>query len=101
MKHHRALLSLVVVTVLCIQTLPAQAADPQYKLLKEIPIGGDGGWDYLSIDSATSRLYVSHATKVVVVDLAKDAIIGEITDTPDWAKLIDWSFLPDDLKADQ
>jgi len=57
-------------------------ADEPYHFIKEIPIGGEGGWDYLSIDSAAQRLYVSHATKVVVIDLAKDAVVGEITNTP-------------------
>ena len=57
------------------------AAEP-YRLLKEIPVGGDGGWDYLTVDSAAQRLYVSHATKVVVIDLAKDVVAGEITNTP-------------------
>jgi YVTN family beta-propeller protein len=50
--------------------------------LKEIPVGGDGGWDYLSVDEAGRRLYVSHATKVVVIDLDKDVVAGEITNTP-------------------
>jgi YVTN family beta-propeller protein len=54
----------------------------EYKLLKEIPVGGDGGWDYLSVDSAASRLYVSHGTKVVVIDLDKELVVGEITNTP-------------------
>ena len=40
-----------------------------YQFVTEIPIGGEGGWDILTIDSAASRLYLSHATKVVVVDL--------------------------------
>ncbi len=53
-----------------------------YHLLKEIPVGGDGGWDYLSVDSAAHRLYVSHATKVVVIDLTGDKVIGEITNMP-------------------
>jgi YVTN family beta-propeller protein len=61
----------------------ATAADEgSYKFLNEIPIGGEGGWDILTIDSPTHRLYLSHATKVVVVDLAKNAVAGEITDTP-------------------
>src|SRR5437667_10078196 len=47
-----------------------------------MPIGGEGGWDSLTIDSAASRLYLSHATKVVVVDLIKDTVAGEIADTP-------------------
>ena len=59
-----------------------QAQDGPYKLIKEIQIGGDGGWDYLSVDSAAKRLYVSHATKAVVIDLSKDAVVGEILDTP-------------------
>src|ERR1051325_10485369 len=53
-----------------------------YKFLNESPIGGEGGWDILTVDSAAKRLYVSHATKVVVVDLEKNAVAGEITDTP-------------------
>jgi len=63
-------------------TSPLCAAQNQYHFLKEIPIGGEGGWDYLSIDAAARRLYVSHNTKVVVVDLEKDAVAGEIADTP-------------------
>jgi DNA-binding beta-propeller fold protein YncE len=57
------------------------AAEP-YHFLKEIPVGGDTGWDCLNVDSAAQRLYVSHGTKVVVVDLAKDAVAGEVTNTP-------------------
>jgi YVTN family beta-propeller protein len=53
-----------------------------YRFLSEIPIGGEGGWDILTIDPTANRLYLSHATKVVVVDLAKNSVIGEITDTP-------------------
>ncbi len=40
-----------------------------YRFLSEIPIGGEGGWDILTIDPTANRLYLSHATKVVVVDL--------------------------------
>ncbi len=62
-------------------TIHCQAGEP-YRLLKEIPVGGEGGWDYLTVDSSAHRLYVSHATKVVVIDIAKDAVVGEISDTP-------------------
>jgi YVTN family beta-propeller protein len=57
-------------------------AQEPYKFLDEIPIGGEGGWDILTIDSQAGRLYLSHATKVVVVDLNKSAVAGEIADTP-------------------
>ena len=58
------------------------AADAPYKFLTEITIGGEGGWDILNIDAQAHRLYLSHATKVVVVDLAKNSVVGEIGDTP-------------------
>ena len=53
-----------------------------YQSAGEIPIGGEGGWDILTIDSASRRLYLAHATKVVVVDLNKNAVVGEVADTP-------------------
>jgi DNA-binding beta-propeller fold protein YncE len=57
-------------------------AEGPYSLLKEIPVGGEGGWDYLSVDSVARRLYASHGTEVVVIDVDKDAIAGTITNTP-------------------
>ncbi|MGA9780221.1 MAG: YncE family protein [Limisphaerales bacterium] len=57
-------------------------ADGPYHFIKEIAIGGNGGWDYLSVDSAAQRLYVSHGTEVVVIDLAGDKVAGTITNTP-------------------
>jgi len=59
-----------------------KAAGTGYHILNEIKIGGEGGWDYLTVDSASSRLYVSHATHVVVVDLASGKVVGDILDTP-------------------
>ena len=73
----------MLLTVVCVFALQdAKAGEGQYKFLSEIPIGGEGGWDILTVDSPAHRLYLSHATKVVVVDLAKSAVAGEITDTP-------------------
>jgi len=60
----------------------AMAAPAGYHVIKEIKIGGEGGWDYLTIDSAAGRLYVSHATKVEVVDTDSGKVVGEIPDTP-------------------
>ena len=58
------------------------AVASDYKLLQQIPIGGEGGWDILTIDVNARRLYLSHATKVIVVDIDKNAVVGEIADTP-------------------
>jgi DNA-binding beta-propeller fold protein YncE len=57
-------------------------ADGPYHLIKEIPVGGEGGWDYCSVDSAGQRLYVSHGAEVAVIDLARDQVVGVITNTP-------------------
>lgn len=57
-------------------------AEGPYHFLKEIPVAGNGGWDYLTVDSAAHRLYVSHGTEIVVIDLARDEVIGAITNTP-------------------
>src|SRR3954454_7027621 len=66
---------------LCLVCGTAMGNGP-YEFVTEIPIGGEGGWDILTIDSNAQRLYLSHATKVVVVDLSKNAVVGEIADTP-------------------
>jgi DNA-binding beta-propeller fold protein YncE len=58
------------------------AAATGYHVVGEIKIGGEGGWDYLTVDSAARRLYVSHATHVVVVDLDANKVVGDIPETP-------------------
>jgi DNA-binding beta-propeller fold protein YncE len=52
-----------------------------YHVAKTIPIGGDGQWDYVIVDSANRRVYISHATHVVVLDADSHAIVGDIPDT--------------------
>jgi DNA-binding beta-propeller fold protein YncE len=58
----------------------SKASQPSsgYHLTGEIKLGGEGGWDYLTVDSAARRLYISHNTKVVVVDIDNDKTVGEI-----------------------
>src|SRR5262249_35705278 len=58
------------------------AAPTGWKILKEIKIGGDGGWDYLAIDSGAPSLYGSHAKHQVVVYPGAGKVGGEIPDTP-------------------
>jgi hypothetical protein len=59
---------------------PAQAAAPGYHLLKTVPLPGDGGWDYVTVDSAARRVYVSHGTEVIVLDADTCEVKGKITD---------------------
>ncbi len=50
-----------------------------YKITGTIPIGGAGGWDYLTADGEAHRLYVTHNTEVDVVDTNTDKIVGKVT----------------------
>ena len=67
------------IVVLCVLSSLAalSAADGPYSVVKEIKIGGTGGWDYITVDPAAHRIYVSHATKIVVADTDSGAIVGE------------------------
>ena len=59
----------------------ASASDGSYTVIRKIPIPGQGSWDYLAIDDAARRLYVSHGTQVEVLDLDSGAIVGKIENT--------------------
>ncbi len=50
--------------------------------MKKILLGGEGGWDYLTLDSAARRLYVTHTKRVTVVNVDTGKVVGEIPNTP-------------------
>ena len=77
------------VLVACTTLFPALVQEPTAKKAEtsstkvhKIAVGGEGGWDYLTVDSEGRRLYVSRGNRVVVVDLEKEAVVGEIPETP-------------------
>ncbi len=49
-----------------------------YKVTKKYPVPGQGGWDYLTVDESARRLYVSHGTRVDVLDVDSGEILGNI-----------------------
>ena len=61
--------------------LPTDAA-PKYRLLRKIPLKGETGWDYLSLDAAARRLYVTRGIGITVLDVDRGEVVGEIADTP-------------------
>jgi hypothetical protein len=61
--------------------LAAGAAEPGYKLIETVPVPGDGSWDYVSVDEAGRRVYVSHGTQVDVLDADSYQLAGKIPDT--------------------
>jgi DNA-binding beta-propeller fold protein YncE len=77
-------LSLVIVSFLMfVPIVKAAAEDPadRYGEVRAIKIGGEGGWDFLEVDSANRMLYVTRGTRVVVMDLDTEKVVGEIADT--------------------
>lgn len=63
---------------------PAGAQDPLsgYEKVRKLAIGGEGGWDFLEVDPASQRLFVTRGTHVVVLDLESEKVVGEISGTP-------------------
>jgi DNA-binding beta-propeller fold protein YncE len=60
----------------------ASAAGPGYHVVKTYKLGGGGGWDYLTLDSTSRRLYISRSTHVIVIDADSGKVVGDIPDTP-------------------
>jgi YVTN family beta-propeller protein len=52
-----------------------------YSVLKKIPIAGHGSFDYLTVDEAARRLYVSHETQVEVLDIDSLTLVGSVAKT--------------------
>jgi YVTN family beta-propeller protein len=58
------------------------AAGPSgYRLAKQVALPGAGGWDYLTVDAAARRVYISHATQVEVLDADTQKGVGTIPGT--------------------
>jgi DNA-binding beta-propeller fold protein YncE len=62
-------------------TNSAPAGKSGYHLIKKVKLGGEGGWDYLSVDAASRRLFISRGTHVMVVDADQGTVVGDIPDT--------------------
>lgn len=64
--------------VVILALLSAGASPAGYQVVKKVPLPGAGGWDYLAVDDSTRRIYVSHATQVVVLDADSLEVVGTI-----------------------
>jgi DNA-binding beta-propeller fold protein YncE len=60
----------------------AAFAAGNYDLVKKIAVPGAGGWDYVTVDDAARRVYISHSTQVDVLDADSFAHVGTIPNTP-------------------
>ena len=80
------ILGLLSVALILCAGLKSRAAAPApgpsgYHVVKTVPIPGDEGWDYLTVDSDARRVYISHGSHVVVMNADTYAIEGDIPDT--------------------
>jgi len=65
----------IVISLVSSERLVAQ----EYHLIKKTVIGGEGGWDYLTVDEKARKLYVSHSTKVEVLSADTHEKLGTIS----------------------
>jgi DNA-binding beta-propeller fold protein YncE len=81
MKCNAPILSALGLVVMATAAAAQAPSAPAAKVHK-IPVGGEGGWDYLTVDADAHRLYVSRGDRIVVVDTDAEKAVGELTGTP-------------------
>ncbi len=71
---------LVAAVAVLLTSLVGEAAHAQtdWAVIKTLQIGGEGGWDYLTVDSQTHRLYVPRSTHTMVIDAESGKTIADI-----------------------
>src|SRR5579863_9387355 len=60
---------------------PVFHAAPQnsgFRVIRTIPLGGEGGWDYVTVDSAARRVYIPRGTHIMVLDADSGKLVGDI-----------------------
>ena len=72
----------IILWLILMFAIAASAAAPGYHLMKTYKLGGDGGWDYLTLDPSSRRLYISRGTHVIVLNADSGKVVGDIPDTP-------------------
>ena len=67
---------------LSLAAVAVAAAGPGYHVIKTYKLGGEGGWDYLTVDASARHFYISRGTHVIVLDADSGKNVGDIPDTP-------------------
>jgi YVTN family beta-propeller protein len=71
----------IAIILMCLSAIGIAQSSSGYHVVKKIAVGGEGGWDYITFDARSHRLFASHGTKVVVMSTDSDKVIGEIPKT--------------------
>ena len=64
--------------LLTLAMLPA-VAQTNWGVTKTFPIGGEGSWDYVTVDAPGHRLFVTRTTHTMVIDSESGKLLGDIT----------------------
>src|SRR6267143_2346849 len=71
--------SLVVASALVLFACSLPVLAPtEWTVIKTFHIGGEGGWDYLTVDPQTHRLYIPRSTHTMVIDPDSGKTIADI-----------------------
>ena len=60
---------------------PPGSGGSDYHVIRKLPLGGEGRWDYLTVDPDGRRIYISRSTHVMVVDEDSGKVVGDISGT--------------------
>ena len=60
-------------------TAAAQGAYAPYRVIATHTLGGDGGWDYLALDTVYHRVFVARNDRVMVIDEESGKLLAEIS----------------------
>jgi DNA-binding beta-propeller fold protein YncE len=71
-------LIMTTLAVILMTTLSPALAPTEWEVVKTLPIGGSGSWDYLTVDSQSHRLYVPRTTHTMVIDAESGKILADI-----------------------
>ena len=77
-----ALITLAIMGTMSVSALAADTHDGQFKIVSHLPLEGSGRWDYLLVDTAGRRLFMTRSTHVAVLNADTGAVLGDIPDTP-------------------
>jgi hypothetical protein len=53
-------------------------AQPQWQVMKTFHIGGEGGWDYVSVDPPNHRIFVTRSTHTQAIDEETGKVLADI-----------------------
>lgn len=77
----RSVVVFLAVFAVCVAATKTNAQNVTYQVTQTIPLTGNGGWDYLSVDEINQKLFVSHSSQINVVDLKTGKQVAVIPET--------------------